>query len=65
MIYKPHYLNVDRRYIKAMGSNAAYFNRTVDIPLGWRKKPPREIPRKSGRHFPRKVRWSDISRRLG
>lgn len=65
MLYKPHYLNVDRQHIKAMGSNAAYFNRTVAISLGWRKKPPQEISFKSGRHFSRKVRWSDISRRMG
>lgn len=65
MVYKPHYLNVSRRHTKAIGSNRPYFDRVVAVPLGWRKKPPEVLPNKSNRRFARKVRWSDISRRLG
>ncbi len=65
MIYKPHYLNVARRHTRAIGSNRPYFDRVVCLPLGWRKKPPEVIPYKSKRRYARKVRWSEISHRLG
>lgn len=64
-MYRPQYLNVQRRHSKAMGSNTAYFDRVVTIPLGWRKKPPEKLRNKSGRRFAGKDRWSEISQRMG
>lgn len=64
-MYKPQYLNRKVNAVNIMAGNRVYMTKTTVTPLGWRKKPPEKIEYKSGRRFARKVRWSEVSHRLG
>lgn len=50
-MYKPQYLNVERKTQNVMAGNAIYFTKVNTTPLGYKKKPPEQFPNKSGRRF--------------
>lgn len=51
IMYKPQYLNVERKTQNVMAGNTIYFTKVITTPLGYRKKPPEQIKNKSGRRF--------------
>jgi len=50
-MYKPQYLNVERKTKNVMASNTVYFTTVTTTPLGYKKKPPEQVQNKSGRRF--------------
>lgn len=50
-MYKTQYLNVERVKNNVMAGNTVYFTKVTSTPLGYKKKPPEQIPKKSGRRF--------------
>lgn len=50
-MYKPQYLNVERKTKNVMAGNTVYFTKVTTTPMGYKKKPPEQIQNKSGRRF--------------
>lgn len=50
-MYKPQYLNVERKTKTVYVGDVAYWNKTELIQLGYKKKPPVQLQNKSGRRF--------------
>ena len=53
-MYKPQYLNVQRKTQNVVAGNAIYFTKVTTTPLSYKKKPPEQVQNKSGRRFPGK-----------
>lgn len=50
-MYKPQYLNIERKTKTVYGGNIPYWSKTEITDLGYKKKPPEQIKNKSGRRF--------------
>ena len=50
-MYKPQYLNVERKTKNVMAGNTVYFPKVTTTPSGYKKKPPEQLQNKSGRRF--------------
>jgi hypothetical protein len=42
-MYKPQYLNVERKTKNEMAGNSVYFTKVTTTPLGYKKKPPEQF----------------------
>ncbi|WP_202621236.1 hypothetical protein [Enterococcus sp. JM9B] len=50
-MYKPHYLNVERKKTTVYAGGKPYWSKTELLQLGYKKKPPEKSEDKSGRRF--------------